>query len=363
MTANVLVNSQMEIDDLHEGAPVMCKNGPGLSTEGPTRWFAQLDAQDCEVAMERIIGPAAPGSFSFCRLTTVRPAREITGLDRLQLFQPIEADELFGLTTGDGAGLGGAAVEGGYPELPLEMRFDIRTNVDFEVGCTLNTGAADRNFTVNRAVRAGGWQTIRVAIPRDPQAPWLSQARFGMYFQIGLSCGDTRLAPEGGASSAGGAWNDGHWLMIVNPSSAKFLTTEDAQAEITRCYFGPALAAPLVREATMTARTRTQRFIEKSYFTGTGLGGVNEPNGAFEIIADAQSARGRVHFAALKLRHYIAHLYSQSTGLEGCAYDVTGAKDVVANVFEKSPQGMTVAISDSEPGHVYRFHWMVHDLE
>ena len=113
----------------------------------------------------------------------------------------------------------------------------------------------------------------------------------------------------------------------------------------------------------MLARSRTQRFIEKSYFTGTKTGAANEPNGAFEIAANARSACGRVHFAALKLRHYIAHLYSQSTGLEGCAYDVTGAKDVVANVFEKSPQGMTVAISDSEPGHVYRFHWMVHDLE
>lgn len=350
MTGNILVNALMEIDDLHEGSPVVCGVGLEKSTEGPNRWFSQLVATGAEVTMQRIVGPSAPGSFTFCRLEVLRPARELVDLDRLQLFQPIESDELFGLTTGDGAG--------DEIEAPpaLEFSFAIRTNVEIEVGCTLNSGAAVRNFTTNRRISAGGWQAVRVVIPRDRAAPWPSSARFGMFFQIGLSCGPTRL------STADGVWNDGHALMIENPTAATFLTTEGAVADVTRCYLGPATASAMLREPTIPARARTQRFIEKSYFAGTAPGKANEPRGAFEIVGQRDIARGRVQFQTLKLKSYRTHLYSPVTGAEGFAHDLTARRDVPAAVREQTPQSMVVDIPGGAAGHTYRFHWLVHDF-
>ena len=326
----------------------MCRNGPGESTEGALRWFAQLDAKNAEVSLTRMIGPSASGSYAFSRFTVLQPASEVVALDRLQLFQPIEEDELFGLTIAD---------EHSASDLQLEMRFHIRTNVDIEVGCTLNSGAAIRNFTTNRAIAAGRWHAVRVALPRDQAAPWISSERFGMYFQIGLSCGETRL------SKIDAQWNDGHSLMIENARSSTFLMTEGAQADITNCYFGLACSGPFQRVPTMLARTRTQRFVEKSYFSGTAPGMAGNLPGAFEIRPRNSEALGRVQFQSIKLRPYRPHLYSPATGTVGCAYDVTAARDVPAIVVEQTPQSMMIVVPDSVDGHIYRVHWLVHDFE
>lgn len=345
---NILVNADMEIDDRHEGQAIMCRNGPGESTEGPNRWFSQLDARNARVCMERRFGDSASGTNSYARFTVLRPADEVVALDRLQLFQPIEPDELNGLT-----------VSSGEEELagPLEFSFAIRSSIALDVGCTLNSGAAVRNFTTNRHVEPGTWRHVAVSIPRDDRAPWSSGERFGMYFQIGISCGDTRLSRDDGF------WNDGHWLMIETPLADTFLRTNGATVDITRCYFGPAREGLVPREPTMLSRLRTQRFIEKSYFTGVRPGTPDTQHGAFGFQASPASNATRIAFQALKLRPSVAHLYSPSSGQEGMAFDQTAGRDVPVGVLEQTPQGMVIAVADPQPGHAYRVHWMVHDFE
>ena len=230
MPWNILVNGSMEIDDLHEGEEVTCDNGPGLSTQGPNRWFAQLDAPGAEVSLQREMGAGAVGSIAACKVRVNKPALEVTGLHRLQLFQPVVWDELLALSSRSDLDQDAA--------IPLAMGFSIKSSIDLEIGCTLNSGTATRNWTSNRKVSAGQWTKFNIPIAGDPLAPWgAGPGGFGLYFQIGLSCGATRL------STLDSVWNDGHYLMLESPTSATFLSTEGATAWLTACALAPAVSS------------------------------------------------------------------------------------------------------------------------
>jgi hypothetical protein len=346
--SNILINARMALDDRHEGSAVVLGNGPGVSTEGPNRWFSQLDAPGALVDMQRVRVVSAAGAFTACRLTVKRPAERIEGLSRLQLFQPIDPVDLETLAFGVPTGKAGAVGQ------ELKMVFHIRTSVAGEVGVTLNSGAATRNFTTNRPVVAGEWQRIEVTIPADNKAPWEEMGRIGMYFQIGLSCGPTRL------TTIDGQWNDGHSLMIESDATSRFITTEGATAEITGCYFGASHRSE-DPESPGLNRARAGYFLEKSYASGDRVGTLSF-DGSLVIHAQGTTATGTAAFTAIKKRHYLAELYSPSSGAVGMAWDEATGRDVPATIVERSPRALIIAIADATPGRNYRVHWLAHDL-
>jgi hypothetical protein len=153
---NLLANGRMEIDDLNEGAEVACENALGSATPVASRWYVQFLAEGAEAHARRVLWPGSRGAVGACRITITNPATRVVDLDRMQLFQPVMWDELFGTALGSDF-IGRAVSEG---SLPLTMAFSIKTNVDIEVGCTINNTVPDRNWTTNRRVRAGTWQRI-----------------------------------------------------------------------------------------------------------------------------------------------------------------------------------------------------------
>ena len=321
----------------------------GCPTQGPNRWFAQLDAPGAEASLRREMGAGAAGSIAACKLCVTKPAQEVTGLHRLQLFQPVVWDELLALSSGSDRDRDVA--------IPLAMRFSIKSSIDLEIGCTLNSGTATRNWTTNRNVSAGQWTRLNIPIEGDPRAPWeAGPGGFGLYFQIGLSCGATRL------STLNSVWNDGHYLMLENATSATFLTTEGATAWLTACSLAPAGSAEAITgEAPALARLRTQRYDEKSYPVGVRPGTPNAQEGAFQIRAHDGPVEDQVTFKVQKSSTpsgSISKVFSPVSGAEGCAFDVSEGRDVPAHIGEVACTHMVVVIPDSVPGHVYRYHWL-----
>ncbi len=237
--------------------------------------------------------------------------------------------------------------------IPLAMRFSIKCSIDLEIGCTLNSGTATRNWTSNRKVSAGQWTRFNIPIAGDPLAPWeAGPGGFGLYFQIGLSCGATRL------STLDSVWNDGHYLMLESPTSATFLSTEGATAWLTACALTTARADdPSQGEPPALARLRTQRYDEKSYPVGVRPGTPNVQEGAFQIKANDGSAEDRVISKCRKASPptgSFSKIFSPVSGAEGYAHDMSEGRDVPAQIGELACTHMFVIIPNSVPGHVYR---------
>jgi len=346
--SNILVNSHMEIDDFNEGTEVVCGNGMEFSTEVANRWFVQLLCDGVEATAQRVAAAGTAGAATCLKLTIRRAARQVVGLDRVQFFQPVMWDELYGLTAGHSDD-----TEAG---VPLVMRFSIKSSIDLEVGCTLNNGRATRNWTTNRKIPAGRWNRIAIQIPGDQEASWSAGAgNYGLYFQIGLSCGPDRL------STVDSAWNPGHYLTLANPSAADFLATEGATAWLTACSLSVATGDnAFAHEPIPLARIRTQRYGEKSYDPGTRPGAPQCHEGAYQIRAGGSATEDRIDFKTLKCvppSGARSVIYSPATGKAGHAYDMTSQTDVPASVMTVSCSNMTMRIHGSVADHVYSYHW------
>jgi hypothetical protein len=366
--SNIIVNGRMEIDDLNEGVEVACANHLVSATPVASRWYVQFLAKDAKAHAQRVMWvnsetdsvvppdrsermwTGVDGAVAACRITMSKPASRVVGLDRMQLFQPVVWDELFGAARS--ADIGGRDVVAG--SLPLIMAFKIKTNVDIEVGCTLNNGLATRNWTTNRQVRAGSWHPIEVAIPGDLAAAiprgW---GGFGLYWQIGLACGPDRL------STIDAEWNDGHYLMLDRPGVSTFLTTDGATAWITDCVLTVGRTAVSREPATLT-RLRVEHYEEKSYAPGGRPGTPNLDEGAYQLTAVSDYAEDRVLFKVTKDQPpnpSLSKIYSPASGQPGYAYDLHAQRDVRATIVETGCRHMVIAVPEATAGHVYRYHW------
>jgi hypothetical protein len=348
MISNLLINGDMEFDDAHEGAEIDCQNAVGSATEVANRWYVQFAATGAVVKAQRVLWAGAPQAAGAVRISVARPAKEVVELDRVQLFQPVLFDEMFG------SALATDLIGKGLAQpLPLSFRFSIKTNIDLQVGCTINNAVVTRNWTTNRAVAANQWTRIEIPIEPDAVAAWAPDAsKLSCYFQIGLSCGKTRL------STIDGRWNDGHFLMLENPTMFDFLKTQGAEALITRCYLGVADAGADFREPSALGLLRTQRHQEKSYTPGVVPGTPNASEGALQFKAFDSSAFDLAAFMTTKNRPPRVEVYSPTSGARDCACDITAGKDVPVVVQEVGCSHVIVGVPNSIAGHVYRYHWV-----
>lgn len=350
MYTNMLVNGHMEIDEINEGFEVECENALDSATPLASRWYVQFLSGSAQARAQRILWPGKHGPAAAAKITITKPATQVHDLHRIQLYQPVMFDELFAALPADD--FSGKDIT---QRPPLSFRFSIKTNIDIQVGCTINNATATRNWTTNKELTANRWTRIDIPIGPDSGVPWQPDANGrGLYFQIGLSCGPTRL------STLDSVWNDGHYLMIENPTSSTFLMTQDATALITWCSLS--IQTPGDRsylEPPSIARLRTQRYEEKSYNPGTPIASPETNDGAYQFLATTNAAEDRVAFQVTKSEPPRLKIYSPKTGAEGFAYDVTARRDVSAVVIGMSCSHMVIGVPNSEIGHVYRYHWRV----
>ncbi|MFZ2008104.1 MAG: hypothetical protein WAV02_23690 [Stellaceae bacterium] len=352
---NILVNGGMLLDELNEGAEVPCHNALGSATPVASRWYVQFLAEGASATAQRVFlrGGSGLSAAAASRITITRPAPRVTGLDRLQLFQPVVYDELVG-ALGDIWSGDGEAGEAG--SLPLAMTFAIMSNIDLDVGCTLNAGDATRNWTTNRHVTAGKWQGIEVAIEADSAGPFrcMSGIPIALYFQIGLSCGPDRL------TTVDGEWNDGHSLMVESATTSQFMTTPGATVWIADCALRSGTAPTAPPEPPALARLRVERYEEKSYWPGVRPGTPGAQDGAYQFRAVGDQTEDRVVFRVQKQeqpKRAVSKVYSPTTGAADFAYDVVAQCDVPAEITETNPGHMIVSLPSTVPGHIYRYHW------
>lgn len=347
---NILINGNMTIDDLNEGAEVVCRNDMSIPNTAASRWYVQLiSASGGEATVQRVPSERSLSSGVASKITVTKAAPSVVGLDRIQLFQPIVWDELLGYYFG-------AESNGGELRrtIPMTMRFSIKTNIDLDIGCTLNNGVTTRNWTTSRSVKAGEWSDIELKIEGDTASNW-KPATFVLYFQIGLSCGDTRL------TTRNGYWNDGHSLMIEQPDTGAFMMTKGATALITDCSLiasdGPERPAP---ESALQNQSRLLRYEEKSYPAGVRVGAPNAMVDTCRVLARDTVTEDRISFLT---RKYTApavsscRIYSPVSGAAGMAYDANTRTDVPVQVDWATASQMGIKIPQSTPSHTYLYHW------
>ena len=277
-----------------------------------------------------------------------KPALEVTGLHRLQLFQPVVWDELLALSSGSDLDQDAA--------IPLAMGFSIKSSIDLEIGCTLNSGTATRNWTSNRKVSAGQWTKFNIPIAGDPLAPWgAGPGGFGLYFQIGLSCGAARL------STLDSVWNDGHYLMLESPTSAVPVYRRSDCLAYGMLVDGGARGRPR-RKGASGARAAQDAALRRKELSSRGqAGNAQRAGGGLSIKASDSSAEDRVDFKVPKSippTGSCSKIFSPVSGAEGYAHDMSDGRDVPAQIQELACTRMLVTIPNCVPGHVYRYHWL-----
>jgi hypothetical protein len=325
---------------LTEGTELICVS-PDTIRNFPlaTGWSTQQQAPNAVVKSQRVMFPGQPGVVGAAKVTVAVPATSISGLDRLQLYQVVRAAELFD-----------SGVFEDRQSAPLHFHFQVYSNIDFQISVCINNAEAVRNFTINQPVIANRWNTIDVEIPPDTGPGWSRDNAFGCFFQIGLCCGDVRVAPR----TMSGRWNDGHWLMIDDPTNAKFLMTEGAFAIIGDPSLSVAPYEPDFEPAAV-ARLRGLAIEEKSYRDGVLAGTPDMFPGALRFVATDRALD--VAFFGEKIVPPVVHVYSPTTGAVGKVYDATAGRDVPASARAHDERKFHVEIPGAVIGNEYRFQW------
>lgn len=344
MYSNILTNPHLEFAPVTEGAEVICRADEEIRNFPiAAGWCSQQCAPGAEVAVQRIEAPGPPGCFGGARFTVLRPATSVTGLDRLQMFQAVMWHELHatGLTRRG-------------PTDPLFFHFDILANAEIEVSACINSGTATRNFTTNRSIPKDRWTSVDVTVPADGAGGWLPGAgEFGLYFQMGLSCGETRVAPK----ELDGMWNDGHWLMIESERNKSFLQTAGCTATIANLSLS---LSPFerYREPSPVGLLRAAAVQEKSYPVGIRPGTPGAFPGSERFFALSGNGRCPVRFQVEKRVAPEVTLYSPGSGEAGMAHDVDRGTDIPITIESVDSRGFLASIPGAVQGSQYAFHWL-----
>ena len=310
---NKLINPFCEIDQAREGGAISITNAQQYIGDGHVGYAATTGG----AAVSGGRGTGGPTGFQYHIGFTVTTAATSVGAgDSLQLFMPIEAEDI-----GD-TQFGTSAAQ------PLTASFWAYATIAGTYAFSLRNGASARSYVAPFTVTANTWTFITITIPGDITGTWTTYGNaVGMYATFNVACGATSQAP------AINTWASGNYFGLPSMNNA-MMTTANSTFMI-----GPhklelgSQASPIARQSFQQELARCQRYYEKNYDIGTAPGAaIGVAAGGDRLYVNATSIAGgqSCSFKVLKRAKPTITFYSPGSGTAGVIYSYTNSPNDVA---------------------------------
>ena len=338
---NILYNGSMEIDQANEGNSVSLTSGANAFVlDG---WSAGFHSAGAAVSCQR--STDAPAGFANSLRCTVATGASIGAGDYLFVRQPIEANDLVNLPLGTGSAT------------QVCLSFQVKSSIGpYTFSAALQNYAGSRSYPVNFTVGSSAtWSPVSACFTLDTGGAWVtSGSSGGAYLIVAAVVGTTY---QGAANAWGGS---AYYGTAANTNT--ILSTTGATFAVTGVNLVQSpVPTPYARRPFAQELALCQRYFEKSYDLGAGIGSVTVA-GAVRWVVWASGTFGLRLPTQLRVPKRVdptVTIYSPVTGSAGFLNDVSGAGEVAAAV-NSIGMGSFNAVAGGTwgQGEIPEFHWV-----